>query len=67
LATRLNPKLVGAWANLVNANKMMAKRASGPEAKKCLETAAEYSKKLEELGFVYPKDVPQFASTGPPT
>jgi regulator of sirC expression with transglutaminase-like and TPR domain len=66
LATQLNPKLVGAWANLVNVNRMIAKRSSGPEAKKYLEAAAKYSKKLNELGFVHPKDVPQFVSAGRP-
>jgi len=66
LATRLNPKLAGAWANLANANRMMANRSGGPEGKRYMEAAAEYSKKLDELGFVHPKDVPQFSSSGRP-
>ncbi|MCG3204842.1 MAG: hypothetical protein KCHDKBKB_01559 [Elusimicrobia bacterium] len=62
IATKLNPKLAGAWMNLANANRMMAKRSNGAEAEKYLAMAAECSKKLDELGFVHPKDVPQFNS-----
>lgn len=60
VATKLNPRLVSAWANLASAHKMMAKRASGPEAQKHLELAAKYAKKRDELGFVHPKDIPPF-------
>ena len=63
LATRLNPRLVDAWANLANANKMMAKRSNGPEAEKYRESAAQCAKRLEDLGFVHPIDVPQFLAT----
>lgn len=61
-ATRLNPRLVSAWANLVNAYEIMAKRSSGSEAEKYRQLAEKYSMKLKELGFVHPKDVPQFTS-----
>lgn len=30
LATRLNPRIIDGWANLVNAHKMLAKRSEGP-------------------------------------
>ncbi len=66
VATKLNPRLVSAWANLANANKMMAKRSSGLEAERHLEMAKKYSTTLDELGFVHPRDVPQFTSTGRP-
>jgi len=59
--------LVGAWANLVIANKMMAKQSNGPEAEKYLKMAAKFSKKLSELGFVHPKYIPQFTSARRPT
>jgi tetratricopeptide (TPR) repeat protein len=66
LATKLNPRHVGAWANLVNVNKMMAKSSNSHEAEKYLKSAEKYSKKLDDLGFVHPKDVPQFTSAGRP-
>ncbi len=62
LAIQFNPKLVGAWMNLANANKLMARRSSERDAKKYLEMADICSKKLAELGFVDPKDVPEVAA-----
>jgi hypothetical protein len=64
LAARLNPRNAAAWSNLIIASKMMAKRPNGPDAKKYLELAAEGSKKLDELGFVHPRDIPQFTAAG---
>lgn len=62
-ATKLNPANAAVWNNLIIAHKMMAKRSSEPEAKRNLDLAAKYAKKLDQLGFVHPKDIPQFTST----
>jgi regulator of sirC expression with transglutaminase-like and TPR domain len=62
LATKLNPKNVAAWGNLVVAYKIMAKRSNETEAKKYLALAKEGIEKLDQLGFVDPKDIPQIAS-----
>ena len=66
LATRLNPRNAAAWSNLIIAHKIAAKRSNGAEAKRNLDLAAKYSRKLDQLGFVHPKDVPQFTSTRRP-
>lgn len=65
-ATRLNPRLVDAWANLENAYHTMAKRSSGSDKSTFLSKAATCARKLETLGFVDPKDVPPFSSEGRP-
>lgn len=52
-ATKLNPRLAGAWANLANAYKMKAKQTSGVEAEKYLSLAGECVKSQDELGFVH--------------
>jgi tetratricopeptide (TPR) repeat protein len=65
-ATELNPRLVDAWANLGNAYRMTARRLNSPDAEKYFELSAKCSKKLTELGFVHPNDVPQFTSAGRP-
>jgi regulator of sirC expression with transglutaminase-like and TPR domain len=64
VATKLNPRDVGAWANLVAINRMMAKRSSGAKAKKYFAMAVQCDKKLKELGFVAPWDVPLTPSMG---
>ena len=64
VATKLNSRDVGAWANLVAINRIMAKRSSGSEAKKYFAMAVQCDKKLKELGFVAPWDVPLTPSMG---
>ncbi len=64
LAAELNPRSIGAWANLTSVHRVMANRSNGTEAGKYLALAAKYSKKLDELGFVHPNDVPIAPSMG---
>lgn len=66
LATKLNPQNATAWGNLVFAYKMLAKHSDPQNAKKYVEMAVASSKKIDELGFVNPKNIPQNASTRRP-
>jgi len=66
-AAQLSPTFVNAWSNLAQAHKTMAKRSSGADAEKHRALAAHSSKKLKDLGFVHPKDVPPISYAGRPT
>lgn len=61
-AVQYNPRLVTAWANLAAAHAMMAKRSSGSVAARHRHLALACRRRRDALGFVHPKDVPQFAS-----
>ncbi|MFN0117842.1 MAG: transglutaminase family protein [Elusimicrobiota bacterium] len=57
LATKLNPKNVAAWRNLAYAYHILAKHSKDEDAKKYAERIKVITKKLNELGFVDPKDI----------
>jgi len=58
LATELNPRNTAAWNNLTRACRRMAGRSTGRSAAHYLEMADAGREKLNELGYVDPKDLP---------
>lgn len=62
LSTEFNPRNVSAWMNLNIAYKIKAKRANKSDLQEYLELAKKASIKMDELGFVNPKNIPQIAS-----
>ncbi len=66
LATKLNPKLVEAWNNLAKLYAVVGKNAAKTESDRFFSQSARCAKERDELGFVSPKSVPQFAENGKP-